>query len=58
MGTYNYHTRKMDSSNLNIFAELISLEEDNFSFSYETFDRETASRERLVLLLYDFLFFC
>ena len=24
--------------------------------SYETFDRQTASRERLVLLLYDFLF--
>ena len=32
-----------------------SLGEDNCLVSYETFDRETANRERLVLLLYYFL---
>ena len=31
-GYISYHTPKMDSSNLNIFAELSSLGEDNFSF--------------------------
>ena len=31
-GDISYHTPKMDSSNLNIFAELSLLGEDNFSF--------------------------
>ena len=31
-GNISSHTPKMDSSNLNIFAELSSLGEDNFSF--------------------------
>ena len=55
-GHISYHTPKMDTSNLNIFSERAKLGEDNFTLSYETFDRQIASRERLVLLLYDFLF--
>ena len=47
-GDISYHTPKMNSSNLNIFSELAR--------SGKTFDRQTANRERLVLLLYDFLF--
>ena len=31
-GDISYHTPKMDSSNLNIFAEISSLGKDNFSF--------------------------
>ena len=31
-GVISYHTSKMDSFNLNIFAELSSLGEGNFSF--------------------------
>ena len=31
-GDISYHTPMMDSSNLNIFAELSSFREDNFSF--------------------------
>ena len=31
-GDISYHTPKMDWSNLNIFAELSSLGQDNFSF--------------------------
>ena len=51
-GNISYQTPKMDSSNLNIFSELAK----KLLVSYETVDRETASRERLVLLLYDFFF--
>ena len=31
-GDISYHTQKMDSSNLNIYAELSMLGENNFSF--------------------------
>ena len=51
-GNISYHTPKMDSSDLKIFSELSLFGEDNFSF----LTRQTASRERLVLLLFDFLF--
>ena len=51
-GDISYHTPKMDTSNLNIFAELSSLGEENFSFR----TRHLTSRERLILPLYDFLF--
>ena len=51
-GDISYHTPKMDSSNLNIFAELSSLGEGNFSF----LTRHLTSRARLVLPLYDFPF--
>ena len=41
--------------NLDIFSEL-GRSGRQLLVSYETFDRQTVSRERLVLLLYDFLF--
>ena len=53
-GDISYHTPKVDSSNLNIFSELAR------SGKTTRFLRDiwqTASRARLVLLLYDFLFF-
>ena len=53
-GDISYHAPKMDSSNLIIFVGLSSLGEYNFSF----LTRHLTSRERLVLPLYDFLFFC
>ena len=55
-GDISYHTPKMDSSNLNIFSELSSLGERQLLVPYEKFDRRTASRARLVLPFYDFLF--
>ena len=50
-GDIFYHTPKMDSSTLNIIAELSLLGEDN-SFLM----RHLTSRERLGLPLYEFLF--
>ena len=53
-GDISFYTPKMDSSNLNLFSELAH-SGTQLLLSYETFDRGTASREQLVLLLYDFL---
>ena len=56
-GDIYYHNPKMDSSNLNIIPSMLARGRQ-LLVSYETFDRQTATRERLLLLLHDFLFFC
>ena len=53
-GDTSYHTPKMDSSNLNIFSKLARSGKTTSHFLWDIW--QTASQERIVILLYDFFF--